>query len=97
MLLQKQQDDWKLVTCCSRRLSTSEANYGITDLEGLAVVYTVTKLRPYLLGKKFQILVDHCALCVLNKRTPNSARLRRWAIVLSEYDFEIVYTKGNQH
>lgn len=97
MLLQKHEDDWKLITCCSRRLSTSEANYGITDLEGLAVVYTVTKLRPYLLGKSFKILVDHCALCVLNKRVPASARLRRWAIVLSEYDFEIIYTKGNLH
>lgn len=97
MLLQRQSDEWRLITCCSRRLSSSESNYGITDLEGLAVVYTVSKLRPYLLGKKFQILVDHCALCVLNKRTPASARLRRWAITLSEFDFEIIYTKGNQH
>lgn len=97
MLLQKHGQDWKLVTCCSRRLSTSETNYGITDLEGLALVYTLTKLRPYLLGKPFKVLVDHCALCVLNKRSPASARLQRWAIVLSEFDFEIVYTKGNQH
>ena len=97
ILLQRQNDEWKIITCCSRRLTSSETNYGITDLEGLAVVYTVTKLRPYLLGKKFQILVDHCALCVLNKRMPNSARLRRWAIVLSEYDFEIIYTKGELH
>ena len=97
MLLQKQDGEWRIITCCSRRLSTSEGNYGITDLEGLAVVYTLSKLRPYLLGKKFRILVDHCALCVLNKRSPNSARLRRWAIVLSEYDFEIVYTKGKLH
>lgn len=90
MLLQKQDSDWKVVTCCSRSLSTSESNYGITDLEGLAVMYTITKLRHYLLGKHFKIMVDHCALCVLNKRNPNSARLRRWAIVLSEYDFDIV-------
>jgi len=97
MLLQKHEDEWRIITCCSRRLSDSEKNYGITDLEGLAVIYTVTKLRPYLLGKRFQILVDHCALCVLNKRVPNSARLCRWAIVLSEFEFEIVYTKGNLH
>lgn len=97
MLLQKQGDDWKLVTCCSRRLTDSESNYGITDLEGLAVVYTGTKLRPYLLGKSFQIIVDHCAVCVLSKRTPKSARLARWEIVLSEFNFEVVYTKGNQY
>ena len=97
MLLQKQLGEWKIISCCSRRLSQSESNYGITDLEGLAVIYAVTKFRHYILGKTFQILVDHCALCVLNKRMPTSARLRRWAIVLSEFDFEIVYTKGKLH
>lgn len=97
ILLQKQQDDWRIVTCCSRRLSSSEANYGITDLEGLAIVYSVQKLRPYLLGKPFEILTDHCALCVLNTRQPQSARLKRWAIVLSEFDYKIRYTKGDLH
>lgn len=66
-------------------------------MEGLAIVYATQKLRPYLLGKHFKIMVDHCALCVLNKRIPQSARLRRWAILLSEFDFEIVYTKGDLH
>ena len=56
MLLQKHDGDWRIITCCSRRLSDSEANYGITDLEGLAVIYTVTKLRPYILGKRFQLV-----------------------------------------
>jgi len=97
ILLQRQNDDWKMVSCCSRRLSPSESNYGITDLEGLAIMYSVSKFRHYLLGKRFQILVDHCALCVLSKKAPNSARLKRWAIALSEFDMEIVYTKGNQH
>lgn len=97
MLLQKQDGEWKIVTCCSRRLSSAETNYGITDLEGLAVIYSTQKLKPYLLGKQFKIILDHCALCVLNKRTPHSSRLRRWAILLSEFDFEIIYTKGNLH
>lgn len=96
-LLQQQKGDWKLVTCCSRRLSDSEANYGITDLEGLALIYSVQKLRNYLLGKPFDVIVDHCALCVLNKRMPNSARLRRWAIILSEFNMNVKYTKGNLH
>lgn len=97
MLLQKQNDEWKIVTCCIRRLSAAEANYGITDLEGLAIIYSTQKLKPYLLWKKFKILVDHCALCVLNKRIPQSNRLKRWAIILQEFDYEIVYTRGDLH
>lgn len=97
MLLQKANDEVKLVTCCSRRLSSSEANYGITDLEGLAVIYSITKFRHYLIGKHFQLLVDHCPLCVLKSKTPTSSRLARWAIILSEFSFDVIYTKGDLH
>lgn len=70
ILPQRQKGEWIPITCCSRRLSSSETNYGITDLEGLAIIYAVSKLRPYLLGKHFTIIVDHCALCALNSKQP---------------------------
>lgn len=99
MLLQKSDDiaDWKIVACCSRRLSASELNYGITDLEGLAIVYTVQRFRHYLLGKPFDLLTDHCALCILNQKEPKSGRLHRWAVILSEFDMKVIYTKGSLH
>lgn len=81
MLYQKQVEEWRLISCYSRRLNDSEKNYGISDLEGLAVVYSVTKFRNYLLGKKFKVLTDHSALKVWNCRDPSSPRLRRWARV----------------
>ena len=61
------------------------------------MVHSITKLRNYLLGKPFVVLTDHCALCSLRKKMPNSPRLRRWAILLSEYDFPIQYVKGEMH
>ena len=54
-------------------------------------------MLPYLLGKHFEIIVDHCALCALNKKMPTSPRLKRWVILLSEYDFKIIYSKGGLH
>ena len=97
ILLQQQKGEWRIITCCSRRLCKAEENYGISDLEGLAIVFAVGKLRNYLLGKRFTILTDHCALCALKLKTPTSARLHRWAIILSEFDFEIKYIKGGLH
>lgn len=97
MLLQRRDDEERLVACCSRRLRGSEVNYGVTDLEGLAVIYTLDKMRNYLVGRPFTLLVDHCALCVLNKKVPNSPRLKRWAALLSEFDFKIIYVKGSLH
>lgn len=97
ILLQRQGEDWKIITCCSRNTSKAEKNYSITDLEGLAIVYAVTKLRNYILGKHFTIVTDHCALCVLKAKMPNSPRLRRWAVLLSEFNFSITYIKGKLH
>lgn len=97
ILLQKQGGDFVIIECASRRLSSAEANYGITDLEGLAVIYSLQKFRVYLLGIKFKLLVDHCSLCVLKKKLPTSQRLHRWAILLAEFDFEVIYTKGSNH
>lgn len=94
MLLQLQRGEWRLIVCCSRRLNDHEINYGISELEALAIVYAVEKLRSYLLGKHFQILTDHSALSVLNNKNPTSSRLRRWALILQEFDYKIVYTKG---
>lgn len=96
-MLQQQNNIWHVITCCSRRLSKAEENYGASELEGLALVYCVTKLRNYLLGKHFTILTDHCGLCNLKSRMPHSARLRRWSILLSEFDFTIKYIKGSAH
>lgn len=94
LLFQKQHEDWRLVSCCSRRLNQHEENYGISELEALAIVYAVSKFRSFLLGKHFQVLTDHSALSVLNNKTPTSARLRRWALILQEFDYNIVYTRG---
>lgn len=97
ILLQQQEGEWRLITCCSRKLDNAEKNYGASELEGLAVIHSVTKLRNYLLGVRFTILTDHCALCAMKKKNINNARLHRWTIILSEYDYEIKYVKGGLH
>lgn len=98
-ILQQRDDDgcWKLVVCCSKGLTPAQKNYGVSELEALAIVYAVTKLRPYLLGHQFTILTDHCALCALNLKEPKSERLKRWALYLSSFNFIIKYIKGGLH
>lgn len=97
ILTQCQCGEWRIVSCCSRNTNNAEKNYGVSELEGLALVYSVTKFRNYLLGRKFRVYTDHCALCSLRIKTSKSPKLQRWALLLSEYDFEIYHVKGSLH
>ena len=63
-ILSQYQDDQKLhpVAYASRSVSTTEANYAITDLETLAVVWAVTHFRYYLYGHNVTVIMDHAAV-----------------------------------
>lgn len=73
MSLHRQENDWKIVICCSRRLDRHEENYSISEIECLAIVFALYKLRNYLLGKEFIVITDHCALCALDLRNPKNS------------------------
>ena len=81
-LWQKQADgELKPIAFGSRFLNDSEKNYSTGDLELLAVVWGLEKLRFYLYGKKVFLYTDHQALEPLIKRNrcnkQYSARLTR--------------------
>lgn len=91
----------KPVLFSSSTLNDAQKNYSQTQREALAVIFAVTKFHKYLYGKKFIIHTDHKSLLQIfsNKKELNAvaaARLQRWAIQLSMYDFEIRYQKGKQ-
>ena len=61
VLSQKQGNHAHPIAYASRSLQTHERNYGITELETLALVWAVKLFRPYLLGHKTTVLTDHSA------------------------------------
>lgn len=78
-------------------LTPAERNCGITDLEGLVVIYALQVFRPYLLARTFELTTDHSALRVFEEKNPTSARLRRWALILLEFDLKVTYMSGANH
>ena len=93
--------DERPVAYASRSLSSAEKRYSQLDREALALVFGVTRFRQYLLGRQFKLLTDHKPLIHLfgeSRGIPTmaSARLQRWALTLSGYDYKIVYKSGKE-
>ena len=85
----------------SRKLTPAEQNYSNIDREALAIVFVVTRLKQFLLGRQFALQTDHKPLKYLfapDEEIPKtaSARITRWAIALMGFDYELKYTPGEQ-
>ncbi|PNF41072.1 hypothetical protein B7P43_G06245 [Cryptotermes secundus] len=87
----------KPIAYASRTLNQAELNYATVEKELLAIVWACKHFRPYLLGRKFQIVTDHKGLTwIFNVKDPSS-RLMRWKLLLEEYDYEIQYRAGERN
>nr|GEW09838.1 reverse transcriptase domain-containing protein [Tanacetum cinerariifolium] len=81
----------------SKTMSKAEANYTTTKKEMLAVVYAFEKFCSYLIMNKSIVYTDHLALKYLFAKKDAKARLLRWILLLQEFDFKIVDTKGAEN
>jgi hypothetical protein len=75
----------------SKLLKPAERKYSIVELECLALVFFINFFRIYLAFRKFKVFTDNEAVSWLKNLTNPGARLSRWSILLSQYDFEVVH------
>lgn len=80
----------------SRKLTPAESNYGITELECLAVLWAIKSFRNYLHGQTFDVFTDHQALKWLLTTKELTGRLARWSMYLQDFDMHIHYKPGHQ-
>ncbi len=100
---QEPDSQWKLLRCGSRTVSDAESRYSVTESELVAVVQAVKKLRLYLCGKEFTIVVDHQPLIsILNDKilndiqTPRILRLKEKLNAMG-CKFKAVWRQGLDH
>ena len=94
ILAQVRKGKERIICCASRALNKAEKSYPATKLECLAIVWAVTKFRPYLMAMPFEVFTDHYALQWLKTMRTGSALLHRWSAALEEYDFTVRHRPG---
>nr|GEY63991.1 reverse transcriptase domain-containing protein [Tanacetum cinerariifolium] len=81
----------------SKTMTHAESNYTTTEKEMLAVVYAFEKCRSYLIMNKSVVYMDHPALKYLFSKKDAKARLLRWILLLQEFNFKVIDTKGAEN
>nr|GFA08055.1 reverse transcriptase domain-containing protein [Tanacetum cinerariifolium] len=78
----------------SKTMNQAEAKYTTTEKDMLAVVYAFEKFRSYLIMNKSIVYTDHSALKYLLAKKDTKARLLRWILLLQEFNFKVIDTRG---
>ena len=87
----------RVIQYVSHSLSSVQRRWATIEKEAYAVVYAISKLRPYLYGADFTVYTDHKPLTSLFTKEMQNTKIQRWAVLLSEYGATIQYRKGKNN
>jgi transposase InsO family protein len=96
VLLQRYDGKEHVIQFISRILQPAEKIWCVREKEALGILWACETFRPFVVGTRFLVETDHHALQWLMTAT-KPARLLRWALRLSEFDFDIKYRKGKSN
>nr|GEW61202.1 reverse transcriptase domain-containing protein [Tanacetum cinerariifolium] len=97
VLGQHQEKHFRPIHYASKTITEAESNYTMTEKEMLAVVFAFKKFRSYLIMNKSIVYTDHSTLKYLFAKKDSKARLLRWVLLLQEFKFKVMDTKGAEN
>nr|GEU44099.1 retrotransposon protein, putative, Ty1-copia subclass [Tanacetum cinerariifolium] len=97
VLGQCQDKHFRPIHYASKTMTEAELKYTTTEKEMLAVVHAFEKFRSSLILNKSIVYTDHSTLKYLFTKKDSKARLLRWVLLLQEFTFKVVDTKGAEN
>nr|GEW80896.1 reverse transcriptase domain-containing protein [Tanacetum cinerariifolium] len=97
VLGQRIEKHFRSIHYASKMMTEAESNYTTTEKEMLAVVHAFEKFHSYLIMNKSIVYTDHSVLKYLFAKKDAKARLLRWILLLQEFDFKVIDTKGAEN
>jgi len=100
-VLSQKFEDGKIHPCdlLSRKVFSAELNYDVFDKEMLAIDFALQRWSHFLQGSEFKTMIfsDHQNRSYFTEKVKLNRRQARWAEILQEGSFTIVYKKGSQN
>nr|GEW05552.1 reverse transcriptase domain-containing protein [Tanacetum cinerariifolium] len=97
VLGQHREKHFRPIHYASKTMTDAESNYTATEKEMLAVVYAFKKFWSYLIMNKSIVDTHHSALKYLFAKKDAKSRLLRWILLLQEFVFKVLDTKGAEN
>nr|GEY75861.1 reverse transcriptase domain-containing protein [Tanacetum cinerariifolium] len=94
VLGQRQDKHFRPIHYASKTMTEAESNHTTTEKEMLAMVYAFEKFQSYLILNKSIVYTDHSAHKYLFAKKDSMARLLRCVLLLQEFTFKVIHTKG---
>ncbi|GKC82599.1 reverse transcriptase domain-containing protein [Tanacetum coccineum] len=97
VLGQHHKEHFRPIHYASKTINKAESHYTKTEKEMLVVVYAFEKFRSYLILNKSIVYTDHFTLKYLFAKKDSKARLIQWVLLLQEFSFKVIDTKGAEN
>nr|GEU80993.1 reverse transcriptase domain-containing protein [Tanacetum cinerariifolium] len=94
---QRHEMNFRPIHDASKTMTKVESHYTTIEKEMLAVVYTFEKFRSYLILNKSIVYTDRPAFKYLFGKRYSKARLLWWILLLQEFKFKVIDTKGAEN
>ena len=98
VLWQDHEEGRRPVHYWSRKFDSTQKNYPAQERECLALIWALQAFYHYLMGKPFDIYMDHESLRWLKSAKYTRPKLMNWALELQEYPVDnIFHIKGKDN
>ncbi|RWS18775.1 hypothetical protein B4U80_12424, partial [Leptotrombidium deliense] len=88
---------FRVLSYSSRLFSDAEKKLCTNDKECIALGFGLEKNRSVVYGHKVIAKTDNCGVCYLNKKVHLTPKMARIALLLQQYDLEILHKKGRHN
>jgi hypothetical protein len=79
----------------SKTFTAEQKRWSVPDKECYAIIYAFKKLEHYIRDRYFVLRTDHKNLTYVDLE--NSGKVRRWKLLMQQYNFSIEYIKGEDN